>query len=93
METCTHLDQIRDVKPGTPEGCEECLATGGRWVHLRECLTCGHIGCCDSSPARHASRHYAGVGHPIARSFEPGEEWAWCFADEVLFDPAPRPAS
>ena len=93
MTTCTHLDQIRDVQPGTPDGCEECLATGGRWVHLRECLTCGHIGCCDSSPGRHASRHYAGTGHPIARSFEPGEEWAWCFADEVLFDPAPRPTS
>ena len=92
MAICTHLDQIQNVQPRTPEGCEECLATGGRWVHLRECLACGHIGCCDSSPGRHASRHYTATGHPIARSFEPGEEWAWCFVDEVLFDPAPKPA-
>ncbi|WP_405144696.1 UBP-type zinc finger domain-containing protein [Sphaerisporangium sp. NBC_01403] len=89
MNVCTHLGLIRDVEPHTPLGCEECLATGSRWVHLRTCLTCGHVGCCDSSPNRHASRHYATIGHPIAESFEPGEDWAWCYPDEILFEPSP----
>ena len=81
---CTHRDQIRDVQPHTPEGCEDCLATGGQWVHLRLCLTCGHVACCDSSPNRHATRHAHDAGHPIVQSFEPGEEWRWCYVDEAI---------
>lgn len=88
---CTHLSMVQDVEPRTPEGCEECLASGGRWVHLRECLTCGHIGCCDSSPSRHATRHHADTGHPIIASYQPGEDWGWCYPDQVLFDIAPKP--
>jgi uncharacterized UBP type Zn finger protein len=83
---CTHLDQIKVTElPEHIAGCEECLKTGDRWLHLRMCETCGKIGCCDSSPNRHASRHAAEVGHPIARSAEPGEDWSWCFVDEVGF--------
>jgi uncharacterized UBP type Zn finger protein len=83
MKRCSHLDQIRDVKPRTPEGCEDCLAIGSRWVHLRLCLTCGKVGCCDSSPNRHASKHAMASHHPIVRSFEPGENWRWCYVDEL----------
>lgn len=79
---CTHLDRLRPVHPQT-RGCEECLRTGGRWVHLRVCATCGHVGCCDSSPGRHARAHFHETGHPIMRSLEPGETWAWCFEDDV----------
>ena len=82
---CTHLDQIRDVRPTTPNGCEECLAIGSTWVHLRLCLTCGHVGCCDSSPNKHATAHVPHTRHPIVRSFEPGEEWFWCFDDQLSF--------
>ena len=82
---CTHLDQISDVTPSA-EGCEECLKTGSRWVHLRLCLTCGHVGCCDSSPNKHATKHFHATGHPIVQSFEPGEEWAWCYVDEVMLE-------
>jgi hypothetical protein len=80
-----HLVLVRDdVVPRSPEGCEECLRIGSPWVHLRLCLTCGHVGCCDSSPNKHA-RHHAGlVGHPIVRSFEPGEDWRWCYVDEAF---------
>jgi uncharacterized UBP type Zn finger protein len=83
---CTHLDRIelREL-PDTIAGCEDCLATGGRWVHLRMCQTCGRIGCCDSSPNRHASAHARSEDHPIARSAEPGEGWSWCYVDEVAF--------
>jgi hypothetical protein len=84
MATCTHRDHIKDVEPHTREGCEDCLATGGRWVHLRLCLECGHVGCCDSSPNRHASKHAHDTGHPIVQSFEPGEDWRWCYVDEVM---------
>ena len=80
---CTHLDRTGDVKP-SGDGCVECLAAGGRWVHLRVCMTCGHVGCCDSSPGRHATAHFGQTGHPVVRSFEVGESWRWCFADEVL---------
>lgn len=82
MPTDPHLDAIRSVTPRT-DGCEECLAIGSGWVHLRLCLTCGHVGCCDSSPNRHARRHFQASGHPIIRSFEPGESWRWCFVDEA----------
>jgi len=89
-DECTHLDTIRDVHPRTPKGCEECLAMGGRWVHLRLCLGCGHVGCCDSSPNRHATAHNRQSGHPLVRSLERGEDWAWCYVDEVMLEPAPR---
>jgi uncharacterized UBP type Zn finger protein len=82
--TCTHRDRIRVVSlPEHIAGCEECLAIGGRWVHLRMCMTCGKVGCCDSSPNRHASRHAAELEHPILRSAEPGEDWSWCVVDET----------
>jgi hypothetical protein len=85
---CSHLEQARDVTPSTVQGCEDCLRIGSSWVHLRECLTCGHVGCCDSSPKQHAHAHaHAAAGHDLARSFEPGEEWAWCYADEVFLEP------
>ena len=83
---CTHVEQVTEVTPRTPQGCEECLAMGGRWVHLRLCLTCGYVGCCDSSPNRHATEHFQSAGHPIVRSFEPGESWAWCYADQAEVD-------
>jgi uncharacterized UBP type Zn finger protein len=86
VSTCSHLDQIAVVEvPDAIAGCAQCLASGERWVHLRMCQTCGEIGCCDSSPNRHASRHASSTGHPIARSAEPGEEWSWCYVDEVAF--------
>ncbi|XXF76102.1 UBP-type zinc finger domain-containing protein [Myxococcaceae bacterium GXIMD 01537] len=84
---CSHLGSIRDVSPHTLKGCEDCLRIGSRWVHLRLCLECGHVGCCDSSPHRHARKHFHAEKHPIVRSFEPGEEWGWCFVDDVMLDP------
>jgi len=89
---CLHLDRLREVAPRTPQGCEECLKSGSRWVHLRLCLECGHVGCCDSSPNKHATKHFHATGHPVIRSFEPGDDWGWCYADEVFLEPAPRPA-
>jgi uncharacterized UBP type Zn finger protein len=82
---CTHLDQIKDVVPGS-NGCEECLQMGDRWVHLRLCLTCGHVGCCDASKNKHATKHYVKTTHPIIRSFEPGESWLWCYPDQLFMD-------
>jgi Zn-finger in ubiquitin-hydrolases and other protein len=78
-----HLSLVRPVTPLTPEGCQECLEIGSPWVHLRLCLTCGHVGCCDSSPLRHARAHAYAIGHPIVQSFEPGEDWRWCYVDEA----------
>lgn len=83
--TCTHLDQVRDVTPSA-QGCEECLRTGDWWVHLRLCRACGHVGCCDSSPNKHASRHFRATRHPVIQSFEPGEEWGWCFVDDAVLE-------
>jgi hypothetical protein len=84
MATCTHLDHVTILQlPDSVAGCEDCLATGGEWLHLRICLECGKVGCCDSSPNRHASAHAHASGHPIIRSLEPGEEWSWCFVDQV----------
>jgi uncharacterized UBP type Zn finger protein len=83
---CTHLDQIHDVEPSA-NGCEEGLKTGDWWVHLRECLICGHVGCCDSSPNRHATKHFHASEHPLVQSFEPGEDWIWCYVDEVVMVP------
>jgi uncharacterized UBP type Zn finger protein len=83
---CSHVDQIQQkVRPSSTSGCSECLRSGGTWVHLRLCLTCGEVGCCDSSPGRHASKHAAQAGHPIVRTLEPGEDWSWCYLDEVAF--------
>lgn len=84
---CNHLHQIQAVRPSTLEGCQECLKIGQRWVHLRVCLSCGHVGCCDSSVGKHASKHAQATGHQIVRSFEPGEVWLWCFADKELMIP------
>ena len=83
---CTHLDQIavREL-PASVDGCEDCLRMGGKWLHLRICLTCGHVGCCDDSPNRHATAHAHATSHPIIRSLEPGEDWSWCYIDEVEF--------
>ena len=89
-QRCTHLDQVKDVKPRTPDGCEECLAMGSDWVHLRLCLACGHVGCCDNSPNKHATKHFKTTQHAIMRSFEPGEDWGWCYVDDLGIEPAPR---
>jgi hypothetical protein len=84
MATCTHLDHVHVTElPESVDGCEECLAQGGAWLHLRICLECGHVGCCDSSPGKHATAHEQGTGHPIIRSLEPGETWSWCFVDQL----------
>ncbi|RJK98161.1 UBP-type zinc finger domain-containing protein [Vallicoccus soli] len=83
MANCAHLDTSGADPAPSAEGCEDCLRAGGTWVHLRLCLECGHVGCCDSSPARHATGHFHAAGHPVVRSFEPGETWRWCYADEV----------
>jgi len=81
-QPCAHLDQVKPVTPGS-QGCQECLAMGDTWVHLRLCRTCGHVGCCDDSKNRHARKHFVHVDHPIISSFEPGEDWSWCFIDEI----------
>jgi len=90
-QQCKHLAQVRDVKAKTPDGCEECLQTGDEWVHLRLCLECGHVGCCDDSPNRHATKHYHKTQHPVMRSFEPGEDWGFCYVENLSIEPAPRP--
>ena len=90
MVGCSHHDQIKDVQPDSREGCSECLATGDRWVHLRMCMSCGHVACCDSSPNKHASKHAASAEHPVARSIEAGEDWMWCYVDEVMVAPPGR---
>jgi uncharacterized UBP type Zn finger protein len=86
--SCQHLKAITAAQfrhaPKTPRGCEECLKIGDRWVHLRMCLTCGKVGCCDSSKNKHATRHYHETKHPVIRSVEPGEEWMWCYVDEEM---------
>ncbi|MFO7299446.1 MAG: UBP-type zinc finger domain-containing protein [Actinomycetes bacterium] len=85
MADCTHLDQLTpDVAP-SGQGCRECEQIGGRWVHLRVCMSCGHVGCCDNSPNRHATAHHRETGHPLIRSYEPGEDWWWCYPDELFF--------
>ncbi|MET0727865.1 MAG: UBP-type zinc finger domain-containing protein [Acidimicrobiales bacterium] len=93
MADCRHVNDLVPTEdgvvgppPGT-DGCEECLALNARWVHLRRCLECGHVGCCDSSPNRHASAHFHATMHPLVQSFEPGEEWLWCYADELMIQP------
>lgn len=86
MKSCSHLDQVQVLDlPDSVDGCAECLKTGGEWAHLRMCQTCGVVGCCDSSPNRHASAHSHDVGHPIVRSAQDGEDWSWCYTDELMF--------
>jgi hypothetical protein len=82
---CKHGAAIREVQPSA-DGCEECLNTGDTWVHLRVCRTCGHVGCCDSSKNRHATRHFLATGHPIIESYSPPESWGWCYIDEEMLD-------
>ena len=83
---CTHLDQVRVTEPPERiEGCEDCLAIGGEWVHLRMCQSCGKVGCCESSPNQHATKHARAAAHPVLRSVEPGEDWSWCAIDERAF--------
>ena len=83
MSYCEHVSGIKEVTPSA-DGCEDCLKVGGTWVHLRLCLTSGHVGCCDSSPNKHATKHFHATQHPIVRSAEPGENWSWCYVDEVM---------
>lgn len=81
---CEHLAEAGSPSPQSDEGCQDCLANGRHdWVHLRECLTCGRVGCCDSSPAKHATAHFHTTAHPVMTSVEPGETWRWCFVDQV----------
>jgi uncharacterized UBP type Zn finger protein len=94
MAACGHLDGIVPDESGligappSADGCEDCLAIGSTWVHLRRCLECGHVGCCDSSPHRHATAHHRSSGHPVIQSFEPGEEWLWCYEHDLGTNPA-----
>jgi uncharacterized UBP type Zn finger protein len=90
---CEHLIGVerprpQAVEPSSP-GCKECLASGDEWVHLRLCMTCGHVGCCDDSKNRHATRHFHVTKHPVIKSFEPGEDWAWCYVDEEMVEAIP----
>ena len=91
MQYCEHIKEIRKVTPSA-DGCEDCLKIGGRWVHLRMCESCGHVGCCDNSPNRHATKHYNATQHPIVKSVEPGEEWGYCYPDDVLYEALPTAA-
>ncbi len=82
---CSHLKKAdKKTKPNTTDGCEECLILGDTWVHLRLCLSCGHVGCCDNSKNKHATKHYHKTNHPVIRSFEPGEEWVYCYIDDLM---------
>lgn len=82
---CRHLDFVKTDAPRT-RGCEECLKVGDEWVHLRQCRTCGHVGCCDSSTNKHATKHFHATRHPIITSLEPGETWSWCYIDELAME-------
>jgi uncharacterized UBP type Zn finger protein len=84
-QVCTHLELIRNPQPNT-KGCEECLKMGDTWVHLRLCESCGHVGCCDSSKNKHATKHFRATGHPIVKSLEHGENWMYCYVDDVMFE-------
>ena len=82
--SCSHVRDLPDEVTPSASGCEDCLATGDRWLHLRLCLSCGHVGCCDSSNNKHATKHFHATGHPIIRSFERGEDWRWCYVDNDM---------
>jgi uncharacterized UBP type Zn finger protein len=91
MPDCAHIDSVEISElPEEVAGCEECLESGGKWCHLRICLSCGHVGCCDSSPGRHASGHADATGHPIMRSVQPGEDWAYCYVDRLMIPRLPQ---
>jgi hypothetical protein len=93
VASCSHLETAREVTPSA-DGCEDCMRMGSTWVHLRVCQTCGHTGCCDNSPNRHATAHFReNNDHPLVRSFEPGEDWWWCYVDELSFDVPGAPAA
>ena len=89
MDYCEHIAAIAKVVPSA-DGCEECLKTGDTWVHLRLCMSCGHVGCCDNSVNRHATKHYHATRHPIIKSHEPGEEWGYCYVDDMFFETLPN---
>jgi hypothetical protein len=86
---CEHLNTVRDVTPSA-QGCEDCLKIGDSWMHLRLCMECGHVGCCDNSKNKHATAHFHATGHPIIKSFERDEDWGWCYVDGIFFDPLPE---
>jgi len=85
-DACEHFEQIH-THTGNTEGCEECLKSGDRWFHLRTCLVCGHVGCCDQSKNRHATKHFHATQHAMMQSAQPGESWGWCYIDGRMFDP------
>jgi len=87
---CVHLTDLEPIEPSTYEGCGDCLQIGGQWVHLRLCMQCGHVGCSDNSPNRHATRHFHDAGHGVIQSFEPGERWVFCYVDNDVVDPVPE---
>jgi uncharacterized UBP type Zn finger protein len=88
LMACAHLAQIKKFTPKV-HGCEDCLRVGDAWVHLRLCMSCGHVGCCDSSKNKHATRHFHGTTHPVVKSIEPGEEWGYCYVDDEMFESLP----
>jgi uncharacterized UBP type Zn finger protein len=94
-DICAHVTPDLDAAPAprTPDVCEECSKVGGHWVHLRLCLECQHVGCCDNSPGTHASKHFRDTGHPLIRSYEPGEDWWWCYVDDAFFEIEGAPPS
>lgn len=89
MEYCEHVASIVPVEPSA-DGCEDCLKIGGGWLHLRLCENCGHVGCCDQSPNTHATKHFHTTGHPIIRSFQPDEEWGYCYVDDAFYETLPE---
>lgn len=89
MQQCQHIADINEVTPNS-NGCEDCLKIGGQWLHLRLCETCGHVGCCDSSPNKHATKHFHATNHPIIKSFEKGEDWAFCYIDDLFYENLPN---
>lgn len=93
MNFCKHVKYAKDVEPRTPQGCEECLKIGATWVHLRLCLECGHVGCCNDSTHKHAARHFVDTSHPIIQSFEPEDDWGYCYIDEKFIDNEYLPAA
>ena len=84
MKSCSHLEQVNLEPKAKTKGCEECDKTGDSWVHLRLFLSCGHVGCCDNSKNKHGTKHFKTTRHPVIRSFEPGEDWKWCYVDEII---------
>lgn len=84
MKSCSHLEQINLGAEAKTKGCEECEKIGDTWVHLRLCLSCGHVGCCDSSKNKHGTKHFKATSHPVIKSYEPGENWKWCYVDEIM---------